>query len=84
MTFKEARAEARKYNGAYIGVFKDGGWFVNCHHLGRDSREVFFVMRDGSLIVVNTDFARQYQKKHFANMQKKLDMVKKIKKPIDY
>lgn len=73
MTFKEARALARENHGAYIGVFKDGGWFVQPHGIGYDARLVFFVEKDGSLIVVNTDFARQYQKEHFANMQKKLD-----------
>lgn len=82
MTFKKARAEARKErNGAYIGVYeqKDRGWFVEKplysygRWYGHHPRAVFEVRKDGSLRLVNTDFAKNYQKKYFANMQKKLD-----------
>lgn len=80
MTFKEARAEARKKpNGAAIGVYEQEsrGWFVEEPSYGKwcgyHPRAVFHVNKDGSLQVVNSTFAKNYQKKYFANMQKKLD-----------
>lgn len=81
MTFKEARSLARQKFGTYIGVYeqKDRGWFVEdkipccwgCH-----PRAVFYVRRDGSMCLVNSNFARNYQKKYFASMQEKLDYWK--------
>ncbi len=78
MNFKQARKVAREKYGAYIGVFKqkEQGWFVQDTRFGYftvDSRAVFYVNPDGSLETVDSAFARNYQKKYFANMQKKLD-----------
>ncbi len=51
MTFKEARAEARSMNGAYINRFKDGGWFVTTT---REGRSMFYGEKDGALMPLAT------------------------------
>lgn len=69
MTFKEARAEARNRTRhsrgwVYIGPFKQKelGWFVQ--YLGEHpmDRAVFKVYQDGKIKLVDSNFAKNYQK----------------------
>lgn len=64
MTFKQARAEARignSYGCAYMTLSKQKeiGWFVE---KAPTQRSVYWVNKDGRLTLLNTDFARNYQR----------------------
>lgn len=68
MTFKEARAEARKVNGAYIAKFKDGEWFGPMPR--GDSRNIYWVDRAGTLFSITLaakKFLKKNQKKPLTN-----------------
>lgn len=64
MTFKEARAFARKSgSSAFMSIHKQKeiGWYVTQRP---DQRAIFFVTKDGRIQLVNSDFARNYNKKY--------------------
>lgn len=66
MTFKEARKQAREMNGACIGRFKEGGWFTA--RSWSDSRNVYYVRPDGSLLPL-TEKAEKFLKKKLDKQQ---------------
>lgn len=75
MTLKEAKKEARKFaqqrNYAYLTISKqtEVGWYPSFEHT---QRSVFFVHKDGTMDLLNSEFARNYQRQYLPNVRCKI------------
>lgn len=72
LTLKEARKEARDrariYGYCYLSISKQTeiGWYTE-HNATQ--RTVFFVHKDGSLELHNSDLARNYHRQYLSNIK---------------
>lgn len=72
MTLKEAKkvavAEARHRGYVYLAISKQSeiGWYIEQQPT---QRAVFFVMKDGTMALRKTDFARNYQRQYLPNIR---------------
>lgn len=74
MNFKEAKKEGvkqasktgRRYRFLTISKQVELGWFVETVP---NQRSVFVIYKNGDLSLIDTDFAKNYQKKYFPNIK---------------